>query len=213
MTTRLSKAMREDIAVTAIRDRFTDEVMDLVKRRAALAVAVYNIGYSAKERALIASLPDGWLEEEAYVAASFVGQSEYVYFDGRAYLGYAPARKHGASPDYRTLFYGVSLEGEHYARVPYSSNRIDVANGPVNEERSSINSAQKNLIELVNGTLATTLAALSNFTTFEKLIDAWPEIEPTARKCLKVSTPAQLPAVNARRLNEVLGLPIEEEVQ
>lgn len=212
--TALSKATRETIARKALKDRFTADYQALAVRRAALAQSVYEAAYTAEQRALIESLPEGWLQEQVYMTANFAGATDHVYFDGSTSNRRYRYRTGKQEPEGSELFNNVRVEptGKSDRRaLPYNEERVNIPAGPIVDEHRSIHADEQALNKLVNDTLRTTRATLAQFTTLKALIAAWPEIEPTARAvCPEVARVAkQLPAVVTAELNKTLGLPKE----
>ena len=81
-STRLNDVGRRFILRGLMKHRFSDRLQDMIKRRAAFAMEVYNRTFTPQERAKMKRLPEGWLKSEHYIAFHVVEKSDSVGFNG-----------------------------------------------------------------------------------------------------------------------------------
>lgn len=202
-STRLTKDMRVAIRDNAIRHRFGPDVADLVRDFRDLAEAVYNETYGSI-RSRMEELPDGWMPTTGSMSVQLGATYTSLNFDGDF-----PSRQY--TSDTHNL---VGLQGDIkdiWRRVPDAKkgtchNSFD-ARHELSTRHDILRHAAGGLNDLVAKTKRDLYSALDNFTTVEKLLEGWPEIQPFTVGV----TPAPkttLPAVPVAALNSALGLPV-----
>jgi hypothetical protein len=82
------------------------------------------------------------------------------------------------------------------------------ARDSVSLKYDELQNKKTDLIAAFNKARSDTAAAIGQYTTIDKLLEAWPEIEPFTKGVVAKRKP-QLPAVPVSKLNELLGLPAE----
>lgn len=176
---KLTNLTRRHIRERILEHKFRGWNEKFAKRKAALAEAIYKDVFSAKERKLMASLPDGWLPEVNSIKVEFDGQGRRVRFDEpkrmpqSAAIGYDPVKSYAA--DHPLCRKWVALGDEEVDR-------------------------QKERAELENKLNA----ILWSVSTTEKLVEVWPEAAPFLEKveAAKINPPP----IDVSDLNSALGL-------
>lgn len=206
MTRRIRNWDRKHLLDDLLLHRFTEEAKDLVRARAAFAEAVYLDVFSIRDREKMMSVPKGWLPQTERIYVKFgEGQSNYhgLYFSG---LGAMNTDIIGVLPyDWRT-------EQERRFTIPYDqkdgcSKVYDVGH-PLARQMEDLSATSADLKKLIADTKQQVSASLSTFTTFGKLVEEWPEVEPFLKGIAEV--PRNLPALPRKKLNQTLGLPVPE---
>lgn len=200
---RLTTAMRGVICENAIIHRFSPDVKKLVDQFRDLADEAYEKTYGGISGQMIA-LPKGWLPQVATCSYRF--GSEYV---GLKFSGSFASRYH-SSPTIAL----APLQGEIsdiWRLVPSDKNGQCHATFDARDELSIIYAMLQDTSATLNNLVVATrrdlIVTLEKFTTVEKLLEGWPEIEPFTVGV----TPApktNLPAVPVAALNTLLGLPV-----
>lgn len=194
---KITKAIREKIAKDLTKNRFQKPVLELFEQRSVLALAVYKDFYSTKDRATMEALPDGWLPTDTTISVRFGSSYTSLPFDGHI-TGPLYAAS-GGVPDVRRLIRSRDL---HICAKGYD------ALSPMTLEYDRLAGVAKDLTRQIGEAEKSALAAVGQFTTLEKLVAEWPEVEPFARPYM-VDRPL-LPAIRTSELNAILGLPVDE---
>lgn len=205
MAIRLTNDMRDKITQNALKHRFAEPIIALRRQRAVLANFVYGEAF-ARVKMDIDALPEGWLPEDDHVTAQLGTSHTHLYFNGNF--------PRGCYSRYTPLNEVVSRPENVYRRFP-NKNKGNVmavmdATDAVTLRYDALVAEMDDLLGKVDAAGRDTRAALNKFTTMEKLLAAWPEIEPTTRG-VGPTPPAKLPMVPVHKLNEALGLPVDEE--
>lgn len=195
--TKITKTIREKIADALTKNRFQKPVLELFEARGVLALAVYKDFYLTKDRATMEELPDGWLPTSSSILVRFGSSYTSLSFNGHITGG----------------FYAVSGGVEDiYRRIRSRDENRCVKNydalSPMTVEYDRLAGLAKDLTRQIDKAKISALTAIGCFTTLEKLVAEWPEVEPFARPHM-VDRP-QLPAIRASELNALLGLPVDE---
>lgn len=187
---RLSQEDRDDIytelALRAFGAR-REEVEDL---RDELANAVYNDLYPPATLKKMKSLPEGWLAKDTDVQVKIAGAYLSVYFrKGRGKNRTSDTRIMAFSHirGCVAIYDGGSPIAELYERF------LKIKTDLENEEQAA---------------RAEGYAALNRATTLRQLIEAWPDIEPIAKKVFGSLESSTMPVVAVEKLNERFKLPV-----
>lgn len=204
--TRLTIEMRAKIARKVLQNRFIEPICDLRRRRADLACRVYDESFK-DIRAAMDALPKGWLPEKDGIVVS-LGTTNMTTLDFNG--------------GFSTSLYGKEYNLHSLAPNPedvvrrFPSKLLDrprhvfdaVQDFTIEYDRQKVETEDLN--ELIATTSKATAATLDKFWTVEKLLAGWPEIEPFTRG-VTPTPPATALVVPVSKLNEALGLPVDEE--
>lgn len=192
---KLTVAMRESIAREMIKHRFCKEAAKLVKERAALARAVYDDLYKAKDRKLIESLPKGWLPESSSIRVRFAESYEEIEFSGHNYNFKAYLLK----PE--PVLLPLAWKHRNSCVASYDAgHRLSI-------RHAELTAKTNELFKRIYEAEAQIDGALDSVTTTGKLREVWPEAAPFVAKYEKPASP-KLPAIPVASLNAMLNLPV-----
>jgi hypothetical protein len=178
--TRLTNDMRNLIASSVVAYRFDKPREDLSTRWIEFSNEVYNDIYDAKQRRLMASLPDGWLPMEDSFPISFGGFRDILSMNTKRAFPYSSAR-------------GTPV-------------KIYAAEHPLSSKHMSLANARKDLQANRIKCKAQADGILNSVNTVARLLDVWPEI----KSFIPGQTPKVLvPALRIAELNAALKLPPE----
>lgn len=189
MKTRLYKADRQAICKTIIEHKFSPMEAALLAEENALAAEAREIAYG-KFLEMIERLPNGAFQTRMAVTVTVDGERHQLYFGARSWGDGAVQHRvfdvHEYSPILRLL--GDSPFG---SRVKDWARRVMSAK----TERDLLNRR--------------TYATLEKFTTFDALIEAWPEANKFIVECWRERPTyvANLPTVVLSELSTALDLP------
>lgn len=200
--TKLTNGIRSAIRADLREHRFATQVKVLAAAAESFADKVYNTMYDEDTQAKMAALPEGWLPEDEGVYVCCLGQYHRVHFNGvttsldsalRNLVEYPPYTSRRFMQAHHDVAYSLKDQAllSSWEETVQETRRLYETYGRVNSELR---------------------AALDSFTTIEKLIEAWPEVEPFAKAYItnpKKVAKIQLPAVQVTSLNAMLDLPIE----
>ncbi|OJY66411.1 MULTISPECIES: Nmad5 family putative nucleotide modification protein [unclassified Rhizobium] len=198
MSTRLTKDIREAIAKDLIKHRFEDAVKNVYAQRAALADAVYRDIYTKTQREQIEALPDGMLPTVDDLSVNFGTSYTHVYFSGYSYGDLNKVVSADRTGSYRRVYYkhkGGSV------KVYDATHKLAV-------EYDRLSGVAADLVNEIDVARRSAIAAMASVGTIKRLIEAWPEVAPFARR-FDVERP-QLPMVQTDKLNKILDLPVSE---
>lgn len=175
--TKLTNAQRDDIRIIAICDTFDKEQEALLDKEHDLFERIYNSFVLESERKLLAKVPPEWLK-----------QSSRFYVNAGGYRIVMRARK--PFPD-KWEYNRIDLKDQQMIEEVRAH---EAAHDAYKDRRSNADKALANLLKSV--------------TTFERLKQAWPEgkeyWEPLWIEAVK---PTNLPSVEVKSINAMLGLP------
>lgn len=200
--TRLTNDIRDAIRADLTAHRYGAAVKAIGDRLQVFAAKLYDHLYSPEDQALMASLPNGWLPEDDHLRISYAGQYHSVYFNGYcwSWSSLNSLAKRGSAISRR-------VASEHIGgHVRLRDDALCNEFGQIDNDLRKLNEANS----LAQRDIQT---ALSTFSTIEKLIEAWPEVEPFASPYITAPQKAAkslLPAVRISSLNAMLDLPVEQ---
>ena len=198
MSARLTKEIREAITTDLIKHRFESAVKEVYAQRAALADAVYRDIYTKAQREQIDALPEGMLPTVDDVSVNFGTSYTHVYFSGQTYgalIKVASAVREGTS------------RRVHYKHKSGSVKVYD-ATHKLAVEYDRLSGVVSDLVKEIDTARLASLAAMASASTIKRLIEAWPEVEPFAKR-FDTERPS-LPMVQTDQLNKILDLPVAE---
>lgn len=205
---RLTNDIRSTIVNALMEHKFDGEVAGLCAERAAIAAAVYDTHYK-RDLKRINDLPEGWLRTDDDISFEASGTKRQYQFSGKIYGNRWTERWGNDICDFKsnnviTLVYRRFRADDH-------GNTVAVydANHPIAEAVEKHEARGEALAERIRTARKSAAATMGQFTTSEKLIEAWPEIAPfiPAQAAPKPS----LPAVPVSHLNAPFDLPVEAE--
>lgn len=200
MVVRLSRTDREAIARRAVEHRFKAQCDALDAEGLDIAEAFYVNQLTFDQIRIIETAPDGWFEGVDYVRVGVGGMAHVVAFRVRKLISHC-------LDGYRSDWVG------HPRLAPASWRACDHRfhlrdDNPLGkricDHAERVAALWKNVRDAHN----LTSSALCRFSTLEKLVRDWPEIEPfthhmASKQSLVVATPIL-------KVNQVLGLPVED---
>lgn len=194
--TRLTNDMRGEIVNAVMFHKYNEPAVAMVRRLTLLADDVYKDVLSCRERDLIDQLPKDWLVTDTHVYIHVENLNSYqIYFAGIRYT------------DDLIPFLNDDFEIE-YRRIPYKfKGNVWKVYEPDNILICKVIETfedKKELIKEINADRKRLTATIDKFTTVEKLIDAWPEVEKFVPEQKK---PIKLPALPVEELNRQFNLP------
>jgi len=198
MSTRLTKEIREAIANDLVKHRFEAAIKELYEQRAALADAVYRDLYTKAQREQIEALAEGVVPMADEISVNFGTSYTHVYFSGYAYGDLNKVLPGSRSTGLRRIYY-KHMNGS--AKVYDATHKLSI-------EYDRLSGVLADLVKDVDAARRAALGAMASVATIKRLIEAWPEVEPFARR-FDVELP-QLPMVQTEQLNKILDLPVSE---
>lgn len=190
----ISKAISEKIATALVRHRFAAEVEAIRDAEAALTMEAYNWRWTDGDRAMMAALPDWWLDAIATIEVRQQSGIFLLHVDGGRYFEGMPPRACGSM---------TWPQGRHYGK-----DRITITDevlaAKIEAHAVAIDKLQ-NAIKSAHSDATRTIAAMPSL---KRLVEAWPEIQPFATPFMDVK-PNQLPALRTADLNARFRLPVE----
>ena len=203
--TKLTNHIRESLLKKLLTRAFNARVNDLLDRRKAFAVKVYEDALG-KDLKLVKSLPDGWLPTDDDFKVQIAGQVQGLYFSGS--IGGC-----GLSSE----FYACGVSADRIFK-PFPNNKkqqvlkVFENNHPFSVEFTALVNETTDLKDEISKASRTAQAALDSVTTVKKLIEVWPEVEVFAKPYLEHGDrQAILPAIPRAALNTALNLPPQQE--
>lgn len=203
---RLTKAVKEDILNSVLNRTLGDREIAQRERKKQLAERVYQVIFSADERALLASLPEGWAPNIHTFNVAFdldlLGDKELV----------EKVRDEGIRDALRIKRWvdELRLELPSCRRIPYANHystfklseeqglEIAPAVEATLREAVAISISKRDLRNKIE-------ALLAQCSTDKKLLEFWPEAAQYLPEELKQS-PSYLPAVTAKELNDLIAV-------
>lgn len=212
--TRLINHHKTSIIVRMMEHAFSAKAVALMNEQAIIAEEIYNDVYDRKARTFLDSAPANWFPVTSDLKISVVGMNEYTKsfkFNGE-FLRYS----HNNT---EIECYGI-LEKEYRQRdditkrIPYKHNGSTIVKNydpsdPIAVKVMKWIDDQRSLSAQIADARKLATSTMDNFTTVEKLITGWPEIEPFVRR-YQPPQPVKLPAIPFAKLNGMFGLPISE---
>lgn len=205
---RLTKAVKEDILNSVINRTLGDRKTALRLKEEQLAELVYQVIYTADDRALMMSLPQGWLGEVHTMNIKFdlsvLGDPKLVQdvksdkFE-RGTINIKPY--YGSELRMRfTSCRRVPMKDHHRTQELNEEQARKIAGPAAEVLRESI------AIEISRRDLSNKIEALlAQCSTDKKLLEFWPEAAQYLPEELKQS-PSYLPAVTAKELNDLIAV-------
>lgn len=205
---RLTKAVKEDIINSVINRTLGDRQTALRLKEEQLAELVYQVIYTADERAMMMSLPQGWMGEVHTMDIRFdfdvLGDPKLVQDVKSDKFERGTIRiKHYYGNELRMRFTScrrVPMKDHHRTQELNEEQARKIA-GPTAEvlrESVAIEISRRDLRNKVETILA-------QCSTDKKLLELWPEAAQYLPEELKQS-PAYLPAITAKKLNNLIAV-------
>jgi hypothetical protein len=208
MKKRLNTEIREDILRDLLRHKFSEEYVELVCRRAALAKRMHDRTY-AKIAGQMNQLPEGWLPTSKSVTVKFGESYTSLNFNGEWPARYSTQVHWACQP--------VGWNNPHVQRRIRASDNdrcmmVLDADDKDSEEFHELEQWTKSLQDRVQYARKQIWAALSKVYTVRQLLEAWPEVKPFV-KDLAPTKPKEpsVPQLAVAELNSLAGLPVEEK--
>ena len=174
---KLTNATREIILNRLIAHRFDKHRDALIEREYALADECYATTFDAKTRATLSELPKGWTPMRTIYTGKVVGCRVELCFK-----------------DSKPWPYSQDVPG-----ISHPSPVVQKVRDLLHDRKAHA-TAREAATNTIKGTLA-------SYTTLEKLVAAWPEVEPFVFGLGTVRP--NLPSIQTNKLNALLDLPVE----
>lgn len=215
--TRLINHMRASIINQMLQNAFGDKVVLLMDKQVNIAEDIYNNVYDRAARERLNSAPEGWLPMNESIKISIVGKDDYTKafrFDGALEMGNYSSRGNTESECYSILKPEDRKRDNMRRRVAYKHNGSVIVKNydpsdPIANAVINWIDEQRAVSVHIHEARKLAIATMDAFTTVEKLIEGWPEVEPFTRN-YQAPAPVQLPAIPIGKLNGMLGLPVSE---
>ena len=203
---RLNNEDRDDIASRLIRHRFQAEYTALAVRENAIALAAWK-QIHGKYEAAMAKLPEGAFPFDYDIQVNAGGWSGTFCYggSGKSWNRYRPDGRYGfeqAEPVGKLEFNDY---GDH--------DTVNLTDPDLIDEARAVLTGWKELSEKVGTLYKKTRETLGKFTTFDSLLEKWPEAEQFIRARQKergIYVAPSLPATLIFDLTKELELPPEE---
>lgn len=184
-TLKLTQGMRESVAEALMQHRFSKPQKEIAKRMEAIGDALYERCYEPEMQKLMALLPHGFMPVSCTLRVKYRrNKKDGVYTDA---IPMSVIRRVAAMID------GLHLQEKDPVLIDYLELK-DEAKRLRDERQEAKRKAD---------------AVLRSATTYNSLIQKWPEIEPFAKRlCQPVQRTAPLPVPTVAELNKTLGLPV-----
>lgn len=182
---RLTNSIRDAIRIKVMNRAFDKLHADTKDQEHKLAAAVYRVAFTAKQRKLMDSLPQGWLPELNYMRVEFKEGT----------IGYT----------------NLTVKDDEKLRVPNNKNNYNaiavIESGHILEEVAlKWKKDKEDIRQRYEKTRLSVCAILDSVTTVKKLIDIWPEAKEFILPYMSESK-CTLPAIQFKEVNKMLGLP------
>lgn len=189
----MTQTYREAALNAILAHRFGKEIETLAFQQANLAHMAYEELFNETTRRKMYELPKGWLPEDPtiYLYGLHGNNTIILNFNGKIARLYAPETS-------------ISM------RRPFNTSMaVTITSGtPLYVAADEFNDRVKALVGERENASANASAALGQFRTYDKLVEAWPEV---AAVLPKPKPRAMLPAIPVATLNEMFKLPVKEE--
>lgn len=182
---KLTEGMRHNIKEALLARAFGEREAALDALEKALANDIYHHLYPAPIRKKMAALPPGFLPTDTDHRIKFAG-------------------------DFHRMDWGDS---RRVAAELRSNASVFDANHPFTDRFRDIKNQREKLEKEKREASAKARAALKAATTTNRLLQAWPEVEPFLEPYRRKSAPAPLPVVQTEVLNKTFGLPVEAKAK
>lgn len=200
-TPRLTNDLRRYILTAVIKHAFQKKLDDMVMEEIQLAHDVFDHVYKDDLELLANSKPHLFPKVAAYKII-LNGEHHRLSFSSPAFNGY-------------TLFqFPISFKTLDKAARPVPNGALN--NRPITQLTSTSKLGRRvaraehisdQFVETVRSAVSSSNAILSSTSSFNKLIEAWPEIESFAKPYMNQSR-VDLPAVQTTALNAILDIPV-----
>src|SRR5574343_2045413 len=181
----ISKAIAEKLATALVRHRFAAEVEAIRDAEAALTMEAYNWRWSESDRAMMAAVPDGWLDTIAKIEVRQRFGVGLLHTGGGRYFEYMPPRGCGSV---------AWPQGRQYGK-----DRITITDEALSAKVEAHAVAVDKLSEAIKAAHRDASRTIAAMPSLKRLVEAWPEIQPFATPFMDVK-PNTLPALRTADL-------------
>lgn len=178
-STRLTKDIRQKIWDKIREERFGKVEIEHREKLKSLALKCYNAMYSKEERQWMKNAYKGALPEENELFVRFNGKSIILHLE-----------------EYKPIFNNHSNSSKCQFEKTHS----------LTKEFREIHEYKNSKDEEKIRAREATMSILNSFTTTRKLLEIWPEVEPYLNKVVENQKSNNLPAVQVKDINKILGL-------
>jgi putative DNA base modification enzyme with NMAD domain len=196
-TTRLNARSRLLIVDAALEHRFLSELKSIIALNKELADEAFHRKWSHTERATMAGLPEGWLDDYKGIDVRDAGERHFLNFDGSFFV------REETTSRFCHSHYGPA---EH-RRMPFNYDSLLLEGSLLTRVRTVLKLQHKFVMEFIS-TSAKLNVMVKSYNTIGALKEAWPEITPfVPKESASAKVPTKLPAVRTQELNMLLRLP------
>jgi hypothetical protein len=205
MTTKISRAVAEQMAKAITSHAHKDEVMPLLRQERALFKKLYDMQHPPELQAKMAEL-QAMLGEGQY---TFVKDCRYIY--ARSASGYNGSLR--MNPKFIGSNARLAIEECPLALRSFDNDTHRVT-GEVSEELEMFLTAQSAMARSIIESEGKATNAVQAFGTYKKLQAGWPEVLPLVQQFIPIAGQQSTAlAVSVSDLNIVFKLPVEEKEQ
>ena len=192
MSVRLNKTIRRKLTQELVKQALVDKRASRDKLNRQIALQAYNNLYSEKTRDEMATYPEGWLPEATSLSLDFAS---------------FPTRGHYTLP-WKVRFQAIHMSNWHTWGAIWPKT-VYPATHSITKLAAAFKHLEVEIIDEERRLTILTLNTLASFYTVQKLISAWPEVEPFANQYL-MKKPV-LPAPLVSEPNKALKLGKEKK--
>lgn len=208
MKKRLNTEIREDIMRALLRHKFSEEYVELVCRRAALAKRMHDRAFN-NILGQMNQLPEGWLPTSKSITIKFGESYTSLNFNGEWPTRYFTQIHWACQP--------VGWNNPHVFRRVREMDKdrctmVLDATDKDSEEYGELENWTNSLQDRVGYGRKQIWAALCKANTVRQLLEAWPEVEPFVKNLAPVTPKkSSVPQLATTELNSLVGLPVKEK--
>lgn len=212
--TRLTNHLRASIIDRMMEHAFSEKAVEMMRRQSEIAEQIYNDVYDRRAQERLNEAPVNWFPTVSGLKISIVGMSEFTKefkFNGE-FFRYS--HNNTEAECWNVLSKEFRQRHDIVKKVPFKHSGSAIIKNYEPNHSIAFNAIQwindQRLLssQIVEARKLAT-STMDNFTTVEKLIVGWPEIEPFTRNH-QAPQPVKLPAIPFAKLNGMFGLPISE---
>jgi hypothetical protein len=204
MTTKISRAVAEQMAKAITSHAHKDEAMALLRQERALFKKLYDMHHPAELRAKMAEL-QAMLGEGQH---TFVKDCRYIYV--RSASGYSSSLSMNPSLRGAQATWRLAIEECPLALRSFDNDTHRVT-GEFSLEVEAFLTAQSAMVRSISESYAKAVNAIQAFGTYKKLQAGWPEVLPLVQQFIPIAGQTTALAVCVSDLNIVFKLPVEEK--
>lgn len=203
MSSRISRAVAEEMAQAIMTHAHKDEAMDMLRQERALFRKMYDEQHPAELRAKMAEMQ------------AMLGAGQYTFSDDCSYIWARSASGYTSDLRLNPYLHGRRRMSWQLAieKCPLALRSFDFEHhrvtGALSLEFEAFVTAKRALQERLSSSYAAALNAVLAFGTYKKLQAGWPEVLPLVEKFIPIAGQTTALAVCVSDLNTAFNLPPE----